>query len=532
MPIPASHPFDFDPSYAMDLKQLRTVEPPAAPDGFDDFWGERYKRALRLDPQPQLTESTLRDKRWEVLDLTYRSTGDFIIGGWMLVPRNGSVERGLVVGHGYGGRDAPNLEIPVENTAVLFPCFRGMSRSARPPISPEPAWHVVHDIDKPARYIIGGCVEDLWVAVSVLESLYPRIAGKIGYSGLSFGGGIGGLAIPFDRRLDRGHLSLPTFGHQELRLRLRSTGSADAVQRHQARYGNTLPTLRLHDSAVAATRIKVPMLMSLALFDPAVAPPCQFAVGNALPPQNLNETFILDAGHFDYPDREAQEAALNERVREFFKVLMFPTRDGRFFEYEQLGIVGSLSAKVEAGHLQLYCVEGLAGETFYGTGHPAQRMARHTAFEEYVLNEVLPLMAARNPNDCTIVQGCSLGAFQAASLAFRHPHLFRKLVALSGRYDLTLKVESFGDLLDSHYDDAVYYATPSHFLPGLGCGWRLDRLRQMDIVLAIGQDDPFLGNNRHLSDVLVSKGIAHQMHVWDGRAHRAGPWRKMAALYI
>ena len=53
------------------------------------------------------------------------------------------------------------------------------------------------------------------------------------------------------------------------------------------------------------------------------------------------------------------------------KVLVFPTRDGRFYEYEDLRIVQALSDKVKAGHLQLYCVEGMAGETF----STAQRQA-------------------------------------------------------------------------------------------------------------------------------------------------------------
>jgi esterase/lipase superfamily enzyme len=215
------------------------------------------------------------------------------------------------------------------------------------------------------------------------------------------------------------------------------------------------------------------------------------------------------------------------------KVLMFPTREGRFWEYEHLGIVASLADKLEAGQLQLFCIEGLANETFYASGrHPADRMRRHIAFEEYVLNEVLPMMESRNSHDCTIVQGCSLGAFQAASLVFRHPHLFRKLVAFSGRYDLTMRVESFGDLFDGYYDETVYYHTPMHFLPGLTSDWRLEKLRQVDIVLTIGNEDPFLDNNRHLSRLLAEKGVGHQLHFWDGRAHRAGAWRRMAPLYI
>lgn len=215
------------------------------------------------------------------------------------------------------------------------------------------------------------------------------------------------------------------------------------------------------------------------------------------------------------------------------KVLMFPTREGRFFEYEQLGVVASLAEKVRAGQLQLFCIEGLAGETFYSHWrHPADRIRRHALFEDYVLEEVLPLMNARNPHDCTIVQGCSLGAFQAASLAFRHPHLFRKLVAFSGRYDLTLKVEHFDDLLGGYYDNDVYFRTPTHFLANLPAGPQLDHLRRMEIVLTIGAEDPFLDNNRHLSHLLQEHGVQHQMHIWHGRAHRASAWRRMAPLYI
>jgi len=215
------------------------------------------------------------------------------------------------------------------------------------------------------------------------------------------------------------------------------------------------------------------------------------------------------------------------------KVLMFPTRDGRFWEYEQLGVVGSLADKITNGHLQLYCIDGLANESFYGARqHPADRIRRHAALEDYVLHEVLPLMAQKNPHSCTIVQGCSLGAYQAASLVFRHPHLFAKLVAFSGRYDLTMKVESFDDLFDGYYDDTIYFHTPTHFLPQLACDWRLDRLRQTDIILTVGNEDPFIENNRHLSQLLTDKGIGHQLHFWDGRAHRAGAWRRMAPLYL
>jgi esterase/lipase superfamily enzyme len=215
------------------------------------------------------------------------------------------------------------------------------------------------------------------------------------------------------------------------------------------------------------------------------------------------------------------------------KVLVFPTRDGHFHEYEELRMVEALGHKIQAGQLQLYCVDSIDWESLYCNWcDPVDRIRRHHAFEEYVLNEVLPLMATKNPHPCTIAHGCSLGAFHAVNIALRHPRLFQKIAAFSGRYDLTLNVENFRDLLDGHRDDLVYFHTPVQYLANLDCPDRLAALRQMDIVLVVGKEDPFLDNNRYLGRLLWEKGIGHSLHEWDGRAHCASAWRRMAPLYV
>ena len=38
------------------------------------------------------------------------------------------------------------------------------------------------------------------------------------------------------------------------------------------------------------------------------------------------------------------------------RVLVFPTRTGRFFDYENWGLVESIRHKIENGWLQLFCV--------------------------------------------------------------------------------------------------------------------------------------------------------------------------------
>jgi cephalosporin-C deacetylase len=318
MSIPTIHPYDFDPTYGLGVEELRAIRPPQAPPDFDKFWRARYIGALGVNPQPRLSESAASHPNWRVRDIIYTSTDEFQIGGWLLLPREGTVKRGLIVGHGYGGRDQPDFDIPVKETAVLFPCFRGLSRSRRTRISSDPQWHVLNGIDKPESYILGGCVEDLWLAVSVLTRLCPELDGRIGYAGASFGGGIGALAIAFDKRIDRGHLAVPTFGNMPLWQTLPTVGSGYSVQSYQKTHKDVLKTLSLFDAATAATRIDIPMLLAVARFDPVVAPPCQFSVANALPTSNHHETVILDAGHFDYPGSEEQHALLSEKVRRFF----------------------------------------------------------------------------------------------------------------------------------------------------------------------------------------------------------------------
>lgn len=314
------HPFAFDPTYGFSLDELRAMAPPEPPPGFDRFWRARLASALAVAPEPQIDDSAQSHPDWHVADIAYNSTDGFPIGGWLLLPRTGPVRRGLVVGHGYGGREQPDYDLPVTETALLFPCFRGLSRSARPPISTDPAWHVLHGIDDRNSYILGGCVDDLWVAVSVLTRLYPRLDGCIGYSGVSFGGGIGAIAIAFDERIDRGHLEVPTFGNIPVWLTLPTVGSGNAVQRYARTHPDVIDTLRMFDAAVAATRIGKPMLMAVARFDPAVAPPCQFSIANARPASKHHETFVLDAGHSDYDGMQAQHAVLAARVKEFFRV--------------------------------------------------------------------------------------------------------------------------------------------------------------------------------------------------------------------
>jgi esterase/lipase superfamily enzyme len=215
------------------------------------------------------------------------------------------------------------------------------------------------------------------------------------------------------------------------------------------------------------------------------------------------------------------------------RVIVFPTRQGRFYDYEDWRLVDSVRDSIEAGALQMFCVDSVDSESLYCEhAPPPRRIERHRQYENYILQEVVPFTASRNPSPDLVAHGCSIGAYHAMNIALRHPGCFRKVVALSGRYDLTRPVGPFRDLFGSYYDQDIYFHTPNHFLPGLADPATLDQLRKLEITIAIGEEDPFRESACELSRILHEKAIPHQLNIWQGEAHKPYHWRQMARLYL
>src|SRR6266699_1050645 len=81
------------------------------------------------------------------------------------------------------------------------------------------------------------------------------------------------------------------------------------------------------------------------------------------------------------------------------RVLVFPTSMGRFFQWEDTGMVAELGGHLEQGWIQLFCVDSVDEESWYAKKrHPAERARRHMQYDLYLLNEVLPFTKQNNPN--------------------------------------------------------------------------------------------------------------------------------------
>lgn len=208
-------------------------------------------------------------------------------------------------------------------------------------------------------------------------------------------------------------------------------------------------------------------------------------------------------------------------------VLVFPTSMGRFFEYEDRGMVEALGWKLDRGELQLFCVDSVDSESWYNKQvHPRVRVARHMQYEEYIIHEVLPLVRNRNWSPRLITTGASFGGYHAMNFALRHPDLFSDCVTMGASFDIA-------QFLNGYYDNDCYFNCPMHFLPNMSDPWYFDRYRRNRYVLVTGEHDMCWNANERLAAVFRDKGIPHQLYVWGDQTGHDWPWwLKMAPVYL
>jgi esterase/lipase superfamily enzyme len=208
------------------------------------------------------------------------------------------------------------------------------------------------------------------------------------------------------------------------------------------------------------------------------------------------------------------------------RVIVFPSSCGHFYDWEDRGLVQSLSEHLERGWIQLVCVDSVDRESWYAFRRPpGERAWRHAQFDEYVSLEVVPFTLQLNANPFLISTGASFGGYHAVNFGLRHPDQVGRVLGMSGIYDIRRFVRD-------HYDNNVYLNNPVDHVAGEHDPNRLAALRKLDVILAVGRDDPLHASNARLSDLLWQKGVWHALRVWDGFAHDWPIWEKMLHLYL
>lgn len=212
-------------------------------------------------------------------------------------------------------------------------------------------------------------------------------------------------------------------------------------------------------------------------------------------------------------------------------VLVFPCQNGRFFDWEGFGMLDTLGDYLEEEKIQLFCADTIDAETLSNRhGNPYDRVRRHEAWYNYIVEELVPRIQRINGTGQGILTtGFSMGAYHAANFFFRRPDLFDSVIALSGIYDTN---EMYG----GYMDEVVYANDPCASLSNMPLDHPyIAMFNQRKIIICVGQgawEGPLLEGTRRLDEVLRSKGIHAWVDYWGLDVNHDWPWWKKQIRYF
>jgi len=206
--------------------------------------------------------------------------------------------------------------------------------------------------------------------------------------------------------------------------------------------------------------------------------------------------------------------------------LVFPCSRGRYFDYEGMGMIDAVSGFINHGTIKLFCVDSVDGESWYNFSvSPAERNARHEAYDRYILDEAVPFIRehCRAPDARIMTNGCSMGAYHAVNFFLKHPGVFEGTIALSGLYRLD-RIE-FG--LSANDIPAVYFNSPLSYLPDLTDTGYLDAYRNRRIIVCVGQgawENEAVEDTRRLDELCREKAVPAWIDFWGADVNHDWPW--------
>lgn len=169
--------------------------------------------------------------------------------------------------------------------------------------------------------------------------------------------------------------------------------------------------------------------------------------------------------------------------------IVFPAQDGNFYDFENFGMVNSVEKYINAGQLQLFCIQSIDKET-WSSRMPSeyQRMQLHEDWVSYVIDELLPRLyaihnttAQENYQGKFMTTGVSMGAYHALNFLLRFPERFDATICLSGLYRASY-------FFPNYHEELVYRNSPVDYMANMPSHHPyLEKYRNCWITLCCGQ---------------------------------------------
>lgn len=235
--------------------------------------------------------------------------------------------------------------------------------------------------------------------------------------------------------------------------------------------------------------------------------------------------------HSFYSHRLGREMEFNSYGHAGKPMVVFPSSGGRFFEYEDFGMIEACKEYIESGKIRVYTVDSIDNETWLNKNRPANYIAKHhNAYDAYIIEELVPFIRDHNNyQGKMITTGCSMGGYHSANFYFKHPDIFDTVIALSGIYDVRYFVgENLGD-----FD--VYINSPIDYLSNMSDNRYLEAYRSGNIIICTGQgawEENSVKDTRMLESILSFKNIPAWVDYWGKDVNHDWYWWRIQIEYF
>lgn len=169
--------------------------------------------------------------------------------------------------------------------------------------------------------------------------------------------------------------------------------------------------------------------------------------------------------------------------------IAFPSQNGRFFDYENQGIIDTMKDYIESGRIQVFTVDSCDLESWSCEWkNQRDRMLAQEAYYRYIINEfvgrVFDINTYGNGGGVAsgiLAYGVSMGAFHAVNFFTRRPDIFDAVVALSGVYHSGYFIHNYQDdltFLNSSIDSFRHMSYDHPYI---------NLYKRARIIIAVGQ---------------------------------------------
>jgi len=219
-------------------------------------------------------------------------------------------------------------------------------------------------------------------------------------------------------------------------------------------------------------------------------------------------------------------------------VLVFPSQDGRFYDFENQGMITCIQDYIEAERIQVFCCDSNDINSWSSKSWDnRKRIEAQEQYFRYITDELCPRIYAISkeanggiPRGAILTTGCSMGGTHALNFLLRRPDLFSGCIALSGAYNARF-------FFPDYWDDLTYANSPVDYIDGMPYGHPyVDQYRHKDIILCCGRgawEVPMQDDAERMRQLFDYKNIPAWVDFWGSDvSHDWVWWRQELPYYM